>query len=68
MDWRQALDLIAAGEDVTHVLDMKSAADRKHFDHVVRVEMNRPDLADQHAAKLREIDSGVSGARNCWHS
>ena len=68
MDWRDAINLIAAGEDVEHVLDMKSAADRARFDRFLRAELGRPDLADQIAAKLREIDSGIDGARMCWHS
>ena len=56
---------IANGEDVEAVLDEQAAADNAEFVAYMR-SCGRPDLADNYLAKVREIDSGVYGARVTW--
>lgn len=53
--------------DVHFLLDREQQKRRTRVDAMLREE-GRPDLADDLAANLRDVDSGVSGARNVWHS
>lgn len=65
MSWEEAVRRIAAGEDTEAVLDEKSAAERAEFIEWLRREAG-DEAADRHLAKMREIDTGVYGARGCW--
>lgn len=67
MTWPEAIALIRAGHDVEHVLDLKSAADNEEFRAWFLKECG-PELLANYDAKMRDIDSGVYGARMAWHS
>ena len=67
ISWDDAIRRIASGEDAEAVLDEKLAAETSDFVNYLR-SIGRPDLAESHLARVREIDSGVYGARNTWHS
>jgi hypothetical protein len=67
MSWDEAVKRIAAGEDIEAVLDERSAAEAASFVGYLRSE-GRPDLADKHQALVREIDTGIYGARATWHA
>lgn len=65
--WDEALRRIAAGEDIEAVLEEKAAHEVADFVAYLRSE-GKTDAADRYLAKVREINSGVYGARNTWHS
>lgn len=65
-DWHEIARRVAAGEDIQAVLDEVDIQERADFDHYLRHELNRPDLADRHAAFLRDLDLGIYGARQTW--
>lgn len=67
MDWNEALRRIRAGEDVQAVLDEKDRIENADFVAYLRRE-GRPDLAEHYLARIKDIESGVYGARNCWHA
>ena len=67
MDWDEVLRRVAGGEDVEAVLDERSKAETNRFAEYMR-EIGQPGLADSYLAKIKEIDSGIEGARNTWHS
>ena len=55
-------------EEAARVMDQNDVDERASFDRFMREECGRPDLADRHAARLHEMDSGRDGARRTWHS
>lgn len=63
---------IGNGEDVTHLLDIQSAERREDFrsSMLKRAETDRvAQIALEHYdAAMRDLDSGVMGARDTWHS
>lgn len=67
MTWPEAIALIRAGQDVEHVLDLKSAADNEEF-RVWFLKECGPEALASYDAKMRDVDSGVYGARMAWHS
>jgi hypothetical protein len=70
MNWIEVYRRIAAGEEVEHVLDEKSAADRASFRGYM-LDLGRTDpravaaLAEYDKA-MRDLDTGVMGARATW--
>jgi hypothetical protein len=68
MSWDETMRRIAAGEDVQAVLDEKSERESTEFAEWMRTKQGRPDLADKYLARVREIETGVYGARACWHA
>jgi hypothetical protein len=66
MNWDEALRRIAAGEDVQAVLDEKSLIQRAEFVSYLLSLRRGVDLADEYLAKIKEIETGVHGARACW--
>lgn len=67
ISWEQALGMIRSGHDVEHVLDLKSLADNEEF-RAWFLEEAGPEALAKYDARIKDIDSGVYGARNCWHS
>lgn len=68
MSWNEALRRIASGEDVEAVLDEKSGQENAAFVEWMRTEQGRPDLAESYLVRVRDIETGVHGARGCWHA
>jgi hypothetical protein len=70
MDWNEVCRRIADGEDVTHVLDMKSADDRARFRaFLMEEEKTNPRARDALASfdqSMKDLDTGVSGAQSTW--
>ncbi len=66
MDWTEITRRVAPGEDLEAVLEEESVKDRAAFDAYLRHECGRPDIADEHARNLREMDLGIYGARATW--
>lgn len=57
------------GEPVQDVLDEKSVADRERFrSFLADLGPRGADALRGYDAAMRDHDSGVSGARMCWHS
>lgn len=52
---------------IIHALDAKFARQREDMRQLLYAE-GRPDLVEEFDRKMREIDTGINGARNCWHS
>lgn len=67
MSWEEALRRIRAGEDVQAVLDQRLADERDEFVAWLREEAG-DEAAERHLVKVRDIDTGVYGARMCWQS
>jgi len=72
MDWNEVCRRIANGEDVEHVLDTKSAIDRERFRaFLMEEEKTNPRARDALASydqSMKDVDSGVMGARGTWQS
>lgn len=52
---------------IIQALDAKFTRQRERVRQVL-YEQGRPDLVAEFDRKMREIDTGIEGARNCWHS
>lgn len=66
-DWTQIVRRMQAGEDLEALLDEAQAKDNAEFVAWLRQEAG-DEAADRHLAKMREIDTGIYGARNAWAS
>lgn len=64
--WAETMRRHRAGEDLDALIDEFDQVERAEFDRYLRVELGRPDLADNHARKMRDIDLGTYGARATW--
>ena len=67
MDWPEVVRRISNGEDAEAVLDQRELEETADFVAYLQ-QMGRPDLAEHHLARMREIDTGVWGAKAAWHS
>lgn len=52
---------------ILHALEIESRETNERVRQML-YEAGRPDLVARFDAKMRDIETGVYGARNCWHS
>ena len=69
MTWDDVLRRISAGEPAEDVLDEHRAAQRAEFRRylMARGQSAATALAE-HDRRMRDLDLGLTGARNAWHS
>jgi hypothetical protein len=67
--WDEATRRIANGEPALDVLEGKIAADREKF-RAFLADMGQRgvDSLRQYDVALRDLDTGITGARSAWHS
>lgn len=63
----QMMGMIRAGHDVEHVLDIASAESNAEF-RCWLLKESGPEAVARYDAKIKDIDSGVYGARGTWHA
>ncbi len=68
MDWAEAMRRIGSGEPVEDVLDKKNAAERADFRVWLRRQPDGETHLARYDARLRDLDTGITAARNAWHS
>ncbi len=66
--WEQSARRIASGEPAEDVLDERMAAERDEFAAFVLTLPDGAAVLARHQARLRDLDLGITGARNAWHS
>lgn len=68
----QMMGMIRAGHDVEHVLDIKSAEDRRDFRTFMLKEAEASPRAahalEEWERAMRDLDNGIAHARSTWHS
>jgi len=69
MTWDEVARRIGAGEPAEDVLDEYHAADREDFrTYIASQGPKGVEALARYDARMRDLDSGVMGARNAWHS
>ncbi len=68
--WPEIIRRVAAGEPVEDVLDEKSAADDADFRAYMQSQPGERGVQAlaRYDRRRRDLDLGLTGARNCWHS
>jgi hypothetical protein len=69
MSWDEALDRISKGEPVEDVLDEKSALEEQDFRaYLAGMGERGIDALRRYDARMRNLNTGITGARSAWHS
>lgn len=63
----QMMGMIRAGHDVEHVMDIHLAEGNAEF-RVWLMRESGPEAVARYDARIKDIESGVYGARMAWHS
>ena len=53
--------------DIIHQLESEMRARREYVRRII-AEQNRPDVLAEYDRAMRDLDLGITGARNVWHS
>lgn len=69
ISWDDALRRIGNGEPAQDVIEAKMAADNEDFRaYLLTMPGGGADALAQYDARIRDVDLGITGARNTWHS
>lgn len=67
--WHDVMRRHAAGEPLHDLMDEMHAADNEHFRSFLADEGPKGvEALRRYDARVRDVETGVTGARNCWHA